>query len=312
MSKKEPPKIALVSKRRCGRNRSTSRLPGGAACVRQPTKLVVMPVDRDTRGERRLPPGARASRALATRPGERAGGVRIRVDVHEQRSGIAEGLAALGARVEVSRLAAGDYVVGRGTVVERKRVVDLHTSVSHARFWPQLARLREAFDRPYLLIEGTDIDRGSLHPAAVRSLCLAVIDLGVPVLRSYQQTDSAAWIYRLALRCQTRRKRTQWPPARDPRRPRMLPGLSNPESLLASVPGISASLAGALLSRFGSVAGVVDAGPLAWLEVPGLGPTRAKVLAETLSMQLPDDAALSRAARRAAAKASPGRPGSRV
>jgi len=271
-----------------------------------------MPVKRDTHGERRLPPGARTSRALAARPGERAGTVRVRVDVHEQRSGIAEGLEALGAHVEVARLAAGDYVVGRGTVVERKRVSDLHGSVARGSFWPQLARLRDAFREPYLLIEGTDIDRGSLHPAAVRSLCLAVIDLGVPVLRSYQQKDSAIWVYRLALRCQMRRKRAQGARRPDRRRPRMLPGLSNAESLLASVPGISASLAGALLSRFGSVSGVVDAGPLAWLEVPGLGPTRAKVLAETLSMQLPDDAALNRAARRAAAKASPGRPGSRA
>ncbi|TMM02258.1 MAG: hypothetical protein E6G02_11500 [Actinobacteria bacterium] len=39
----------------------------------------------------------------------------------------------------------------------------------------------------------------------------------------------------------------------------------------------------ALLARFGSVAGVLSAGPEEWLEVPGIGPDRAKALAETLT-----------------------------
>jgi ERCC4-type nuclease len=265
-----------------------------------------------TAGRRRVPPGARASRAFAERPGESGPRIRVLVDVHEQRSGIADGLEALGALVEVTRLGAGDYVVGRGTVVERKRVADLHASVSHGRFWPQLARVRDSFRQAYLLIEGTDIDRGPLHPAAVRSLCLAVIELGIPVLRSYQQTDSAIWLYRLALRCQRRRKPPDRP-ARDPRRVPMRPGLSGAEALLAAVPGISTSYAGALLARFGTVAGVVEAGPDAWLEVPGIGPERVRALAATLSMPPPaEPAAVTAAAPRAAATASRDRCGSRA
>jgi ERCC4-type nuclease len=55
-----------------------------------------------------------------------------------------------------------------------------------------------------------------------------------------------------------------------------------PEALLAAVPGISAVGARALLARFGSVAGVVAAGREAWLEVPGIGPERARALEEAL------------------------------
>jgi ERCC4-type nuclease len=51
--------------------------------------------------------------------------------------------------------------------------------------------------------------------------------------------------------------------------------------LLAAVPGVSTASARALLDRFGSVAAVVAAGPDEWLTVPGIGPDRARALAET-------------------------------
>src|SRR5918992_6209585 len=89
--------------------------------------------------------------------------VRIVVDVHETASGIADVLTGeLSAEVEVAPLPAGDYAVGSDTLVERKRVRDLHSAVIKGRFWPQLAKLRAAADFPYLLVEGTDLDRGPL------------------------------------------------------------------------------------------------------------------------------------------------------
>jgi DNA excision repair protein ERCC-4 len=261
--------------------------------------------------ERRLPPGARASRTFAQPSDEPSRAVKIVVDVHEQRSGILEGLEALGARVALARLPAGDYAVGRGIVVERKRVLNLHAAVLEGKFWPQLGRLRAGCRGAYLLIEGTDIDRGPLHPASVRSLCLAVIDQGVPVLRSYQQRDSAIWLYRLALRAHS----TGRPPDRPPyaQRPVTRTAASAAEALLASIPGISTTSARALLARFGSVAGVVAAGPAGWLEVDGIGPTRVSSLEEALCANVPAaDLPTTRATRPAAATASRGRRGGRA
>ncbi len=60
--------------------------------------------------------------------------VKIVVDVHERQSGIAETLAELGAEIEIASLAAGDYAVGADTLVERKRVLDLHAAVLKGRF----------------------------------------------------------------------------------------------------------------------------------------------------------------------------------
>lgn len=89
--------------------------------------------------------------------------VRIIVDVHERQSGIAETLSELGAEIEIAALPAGDYAVGADTLVERKRVLDLHAAVLKGRLWPQLGKLRAA----------------SAFPC-----------------------DSALWIHRLTVRCQ--------------------------------------------------------------------------------------------------------------
>lgn len=205
--------------------------------------------------------------------------VKIIVDVHERQSGIPETLSELGAEIEMAPLPAGDYAVGADTLVERKRVLDLHAAILKGRLWPQLGKLRAACAFPYLLVEGTDLDRGPLHPNAIRGVCLAVIDLGIALLRTGYQRDSALWIHRLAVRCQ------EVEPAADrpaySQRPRPRPGQEAAEALLASVPGISTTSARALLARFGSVAGVVAADPSEWLKVPGIGPERARTLAET-------------------------------
>jgi DNA excision repair protein ERCC-4 len=212
--------------------------------------------------------------------------VRILVDVHELQSGIADVLAdELGAEVEFAPLPAGDYACAADTLVERKRVLDLHAAVTKGRLWPQLAKLRAAAAFPYLLVEGTDLDRGPLGGAAIRGVCLAVIDQGIALLRSGQPRDSALWIHRLAVRCQ----RVE-PAAGRPayaQRPKAAGGAEAAEALLAAVPGISATSARALLAHFGSVAGVLTAGPEEWLEVPGIGPERARALAEVLHHRPP-------------------------
>jgi ERCC4-type nuclease len=207
--------------------------------------------------------------------------VRILIDVHERQSRIADVLVEeLGAEVEIVPLPAGDYFVGADTLVERKRVLDLHGAVIKGRLWPQLAKLRAAAAFPYLLVEGTDLDRGPLGGAAIRGVCLAAIDQGIALLRSGQPRDSALWIHRLAVRCQ----RVEASPERPlyTQRPKPRGTAEAAEAMLASIPGISSSSARALLDRFGSVAAVAAAGPEQWREVPGIGAERARVLGETL------------------------------
>ena len=228
----------------------------------------------------------------------KAAPVTIVVDVHERQSGIAATLAELGAEVEFASLPAGDYAVGAETLVERKRVLDLHGAVLKGRLWPQLAKLRAACAFPYLLVEGTDIDRGPLHHYAVRGACLAAIDQGIALLRSGYQRDSALWIHRLAVRCQEIEPAAERPAYAQ--RPRPRPGDVTAEALLAAVPGISTTSARALLDRFGSVAAIVAAEPAEWLTVPGIGRERARALEETLTFRRSQHASADDRSRRPA------------
>ncbi len=163
-------------------------------------------------------------------------------------------------------------------------MLDLHSSVRKGHLWAQLAKLRAACAFPYLLVEGTDLDRGGLHPNAVRGVCLAAIDQGIALLRSDHQRDSARWLHRLAVRCQ----REELPADRPAYVQRVAaPPESVAEAMLASVPGISTVGARALLERFGSLAGVLAAPAEEWLTVPGIGRERASALGAALGAKAP-------------------------
>jgi len=103
------------------------------------------------------------------------GGRRIRVlaDVYERASGVPALLADAGVEVVVVRLAAGDSAVGSGGLVERKSVPDLHASIIGGRFWAQIGKLSTASAKACLLVEGRDLDDGSIHPNAIRGACVA-------------------------------------------------------------------------------------------------------------------------------------------
>jgi len=194
------------------------------------------------------------------------------VDTRERESRLLDALHRLEVPTALRRLAVGDYIAG-SAIVERKSVRDLHLSVINGTFWPQIGRLSRAKRHPFLLVEGSDLDAGPLHPASVRGAILAVGELGIRVIRSADPGDSALWLKVLA-----GRERSRYQGRRVYARRFATPA----EAMLAAVPGISAVSARALLDRFGSVAAVLDAGPDEWLSIRGVGPKRAQAILETL------------------------------
>jgi ERCC4-type nuclease len=168
-----------------------------------------------------------------------------------------------------------DYIAG-AALVERKSVRDLHLAIIQGRFWPQIGRLSRTTMRPYLLVEGTDLDAGPLSGGSVRGALLAVTELGIGVIWSSGPADSALWLKILANRQRRRHKVTRIYAQR--------PTTSEAaEAMLAAVPGISTVTAQALLEHFGSVAAVLDASPEEWLSIRSVGPKRMQALSETLA-----------------------------
>ena len=205
--------------------------------------------------------------------------MRIVVDSRERQSDVPRLLAQSDLTVEFRRLAAGDYAVGGGAVVERKTVRGLHLDLVAGRLWRQLGVLRRRARLPYLLVEGADLDDGPIGDASVRGGLLAAMDLGVPVICSKSAEESAMW-----LRLQARRRQTRAPSSRPAfaHRPKTDAGAHAAEAALASVPSISVVTAQALLDHFGSLAAVAAADPREWRQAPGVGLKRSNALLTTL------------------------------
>src|SRR5262245_10155249 len=197
----------------------------------------------------------------------------ITADVHERASGIPLLLTDLGASVTVRALTRGDYVLGVDTIVERKTVADLHISVQAGRFWRQMRKVRTGV-RPYLLIEGPSLFVRGLYPEAVRGLCLAVLDLGVPIIRTEDADDTAHWLYRLAVRRRdgTVRGRPQYA-----QRPSSVV-VSPTEAALTAAAGVSTATSRAVLAKFRSLRRLSEATVEELIAVPGVGPERAAAI----------------------------------
>jgi ERCC4-type nuclease len=199
----------------------------------------------------------------------------ILVDHRESRSPVPVELARLGLSLEFLELKVGDYVVGGRYGAERKTVRDLHRSIANRRLWRQLASLRVDFVRAYLVVEGNDLDRGSISRAGVRGALLTVMDLGVAVVRTRDAADSALWLARIAAR---RACRTPRVPARSLPHGRA----ATSENILAAMPGMSLITARELLKRFDSIAGIASASAADLKSVRGVGVRRAETLIELL------------------------------
>jgi ERCC4-type nuclease len=204
----------------------------------------------------------------------------IIADVHEQPSRVPSCLERLGVEVCVEALAVGDYVVARGVIVERKTVRSMHTAVAQGSFWAQIGRLRRGASDPFLLIEGPNLDHGSLGQNAIRGVCLAVMEQGIHVIRAMTVHDSALWLARLGARSRAVRGQATRP-VHDQR-----PAVAAdqvPEAMLSAIPGISAHTARLLLRRFGSLGAIAEATEDQLRSVSGLGPARTAALLHAFS-----------------------------
>jgi DNA excision repair protein ERCC-4 len=200
----------------------------------------------------------------------------VLVDHRERSSIVPDELAAAGVDLRLVDLPVGDYVLGPGLAVERKGPNDLGASIRDGRIFDQATRLQSAFAQAVLLIEGEPV---GIAQAAWRGAVCRLIEDGVTVLHSLDAEDSAAWIVRLA-----KRARRAGPtvgtegPRRSPRHPS-----AQAELMLATVPGISLTMARSLLAAHGSVAAVAAAAPDGLRDHPGIGPVRADRLDTALS-----------------------------
>ena len=215
--------------------------------------------------------------------------VRIVVDTAEQRGAVYRVLTDLPeVDVELSRLPIGDYLLGGGFAVERKTVDDFAASIADRRLFAQIAALKDAYERPVILLEGTlAAVRTRMHPNALRgALSYLVAIAGLSVLPAANGEESALLLVQLARHVQHGLRR---PP--DPMPKRAASGLAaQQERLIAALPDVGPTLARQLLAHFGTPEVILLAAEPDLRAVPGIGPARAAAIRRTLSgAYAPDD-----------------------
>ncbi len=207
--------------------------------------------------------------------------VKIIADVHERDSGVPELLSELGAEVELKKLSVADYIVSESTAVERKSAQDYINSLFSGRLFDQAVRLKEAYERAVVVIEGDP--KGSLENerAVWGSLFSLSLDMGIAVLQTQSSYETAEAIFSLARREQEEKKSK---PRIRPK-PKMLEFYEKQLFLVAGLPKIGTELAERLLEHFGTPRKVFSATKKELMEVEGIGRKKAEEISRILDVQ---------------------------
>lgn len=208
--------------------------------------------------------------------------LRIVVDERERKSGIPDLLKAVGVNLEVKTLPIGDYIVAPETIVERKSVSDLISSIFDGRLFDQCNRLKEHFAHPIILMEGNveEIEQIVENPLVFYGAVASVaIDFKIPIIPTPSATHSA----KLLISMCSRKDASKGPflkkikKSDDVQRQQL--------SVLCSLPGIGEKLAIRMLEKFGSPSRTINASLADLAKVDGLGEARAKRIKQMLERE---------------------------
>jgi Fanconi anemia group M protein len=203
---------------------------------------------------------------------------RLVMDVHEPEA-IADRLRDLGTEPAIRTIHPGDYVLGP-VGVERKTLQDFFGSLVRKRLFEQVRRLREAYPETLLILEG-DVGkvREYKHPNAFWGAFLALeIDYRTPIVFTADHDQTAQALHVLTVR------QSGTEEAYGLRhKPKMLNLEERQRFLVEGLPDVGGTLSRHLLERFGSVRGVFAAEERELRRVPGIGPAKARAIAEVLT-----------------------------
>jgi DNA excision repair protein ERCC-4 len=208
--------------------------------------------------------------------------LRIIVDEREKKSGIPELLRSVGINLEIKTLPIGDYIVAPETVVERKSLSDLVSSIFDGRLFDQCNRLKEHFAHPVILVEGNvdEIEQIVENPLVFYGALSAIaIDFKIPIV----PTPSATHTAKLLVSMCSRKEISKGPFLKKIKKSDNLQ--RQQLSVLCSLPGVGEKLATRMLERFGSPARTLNATFAELAKVEGLGEARAKKIKQMLESE---------------------------
>ncbi|MEK6983091.1 MAG: DEAD/DEAH box helicase [Nanoarchaeota archaeon] len=214
--------------------------------------------------------------------------VKIFADYREKGSGVIKELAENNAIVNIEKIDFADYVVSSRCGIETKTVEDFVDSIIDGRLLEQIKNLKNNFERPVILIEGTqDIYgvRNIHHNAIIGMMATIAVSYGIPIIQTRNFKDTAALLQIIA-------KREQGETSKDfslhaDRKPATLK--EQQEYLVSSLPGINLTLSKPLLKHFKTIKNLVNASEKELQEVDKIGPIKAKQIKDVVEGEYRED-----------------------
>ncbi len=208
--------------------------------------------------------------------------LRIVVDEREKKSGIPDLLKGTGINLEIKTLPVGDYIVAPETIVERKTVSDLVSSIFDGRLFDQCHRLKEHYQFPILIIEGDidEIEELTENPLVFYGAISSIaIDFKIPVI----PTPNATHTSKLLISMCSRKDASKGPFIKKIRKSNDLQ--KQQLSMLCSLPGVGEKTAVRMLEKFGTPLRVLSSSIIELSKVSGLGEARAKNIKKVIQAQ---------------------------
>ena len=118
----------------------------------------------------------------------------IYVDSRESNSGITKLLHDIGLNLKIKTLSSADFIISDRVGIERKTPKDFINSMIDKRLFTQLRGLRENFEKPLIIIEGTEdiFSIRNIHPNAIRGMLSTItISYGIPIVYTKNPKDTA-------------------------------------------------------------------------------------------------------------------------
>ena len=215
----------------------------------------------------------------------------IIVDQRERSSGIVKELTKKDIKTEIRQLVIADFVIqtkdSEGKIIdvgiERKTTNDFLNSIIDKRLITQLIALKENFQLPLLIIEGSEniYSLRNFHPNSIRGMLASIaIDFQIPILFTRNIKDTAALLAIMVKRLEKPIKNISLLKKRKP-----LTLKEQQEYLIESLPGIGPTLSKSLLKRFKTVKRVINAKENKLIKIKKLGPKKIEEIKKVIESE---------------------------
>jgi ERCC4-related helicase len=207
--------------------------------------------------------------------------IKIFVDHREKGSGVMKSLLNHEVDLKLETLNCADYILSSRCGVEYKTSEDFVDSLIDGRLIQQVKELKDNFERPLIIVEGTvDIySIRNIHPNAIRGLiAMITVSYGIPLIYTRTANDTAEMFIAIA-----RREQEEYGKDFSPHANRKKITLKEQqEYIVSALPGVGTGLSKSLLKRFGSVKSIVNATEDELKETEKLGEKKARAIKDVV------------------------------